>query len=122
MLDLKKIRKKILESEEGKRLLKEFGNTKENVEFYGRERTKKEIEESVFEEFFSLPLEIIAKILPEVWEDIKERVKDALKYDVLFSPKTFEECIGSSFGKSHIDVPFDLDEYFEDLITDLIFS
>ena len=91
---------------------------KEEVEFYGKERTEEEWKSDLLGEFFSESLEKIVAVLPEVWQDIKEQVKGELD-DVLESPETFEQYVGGHTFIEHVEVPFKLSRYLESLEDDL---
>jgi len=87
-------------------------------EFYGTERTEQEWKSDLITEFFEQDLKDIVAVLPEVWEAIKERVKDETE-EVLSKPEEFEEHIASHFGTQRIEVNFNLSQYLENLEDDL---
>jgi hypothetical protein len=111
VFDYKDMRKRILESKVGRKLLLYFKKLDE------KEKNEKEIEEDVIYEFFNEKLETIVEVLPEIWEDLRERIKEEVEFNVLNSPKDFEDSIrGSSGFGSYIYIDFDLDSYLNDLI------
>lgn len=87
-------------------------NLKEEVEFYGRERTEQEWKSDLLSEFFEQDLTEIVKVLPEIWGSIKEHVQSAV-HDVLEKPETFEEHVHSGTFTEYVEAPFKLSRYLE---------
>jgi len=100
MLDYKSLLEKIRGSEWAKGIREEFG---EDEGF---------TEEGLVEEFFSETFEVIIKVLPELWEDIKEEVKAEVSW-VLANPKEFEDAVVSHLGKGYLEIDFDLEKYLQ---------
>jgi len=111
--------KRIFESDYAKEWIKNRQeNIKDETEFYKRELTEEEWKSNLVSEFLEQDLKDIVAVLPEVWQEIQEQVKDELEA-VLCEPGKLEEYIGLGFGKSHLDVPFSLEEYLNKLDREL---
>jgi hypothetical protein len=117
---LKTMLKKIFDSDFAKEWIRDRQkNLKEEVEFYGRELTELEWKSNLISDFFDEDFSKICAVLPEIWNDVKERVKDALD-DVLKSPKTFEDAVTRHMFSECVEVPFKLSGYLEDLMDELL--
>ena len=92
----------------------------EEVEFYGREPTELELKQFLIDNFFEQKLGDIVKVLPDLWTQIQDTIRDELEDDVLISPEALEDSISirGSFH-SYVTVDFSLDEHLGDLQRDL---
>jgi hypothetical protein len=117
---LKTMLKKIFDSDFAKEWIRDRQkNLKEEVEFYGRELTELEWKSNLISDFFDEGFSKICAVLPEIWNDVKERVKDALD-DVLKSPETFEDAVTGHMFSECVEVPFKLSGYLADLRDELL--
>jgi len=110
--------KRILNSEIGKELYKEFRSPEYDF-------TEKEaIEETVFNFLTATVLTDIIKVLPEVWEDIKDYILLEVEHDILRDPKSFEERYEPSTGLKlpRLVIEFNLDKYLEKLAERIVVS
>jgi hypothetical protein len=115
----KSMLKRIFESDFAKEWTKtRQENLKEEIEFYGRERTEQEWQSDLLSEFFEQDLKDIVKVLPEIWGSIKEHVQSAV-YDVLEKAETFEEHVHSGTFAEYVIVPFKLSKYLENVEDEL---
>ena len=97
-LDYKSVLEKIRGSEWAKEIKEEFGGDKDFTE------------EGLIEQFFYEKFEVIVKVLPELWEDIKEEVKGEFCW-VVDNPKDFEDAVVSHLGKEYLSINFSLEKY-----------
>jgi len=99
-LDYKSMLEKIRGSEWVKEIKEEFGGDKDFTE------------EGMIDEFFYEKFEVIVKVLPELWEDIKEEVKGEFCW-VVDNPKDFEDAVVSHLGRGYLSIDFSLEKYLE---------
>jgi len=106
---------RILNSDYAKQWIKD---READSEFFYEKQSLKEVPEKqwksdLLSDFFEdQDLEDIVKVLPEIWNDIKEQVKEELEYTVLDNPKTFEQHAGySTYGYGYVKIDFSLAEH-----------
>jgi len=110
--------KRILNSEIGKELYKEFRSPEYDF-------TEKEaIEETVFNFLTATVLTDIIKVRTEVWEDSKDYILLEVEHDILRDPKSFEERYEPSTGLKlpRLVIEFNLDKYLEKLAERIVAS
>jgi hypothetical protein len=66
--------------------------------------------EELIEEFFNKPFRVIVRVLPELWEEIRARVRAEVDW-VLDNPKEFEDVVVSNRGRGYLEIDFDLERY-----------
>jgi len=120
-LDYKGMIKRFLKSNFYKKE-KAWYRTEEAEDFYeGDIPDEKTQDAEILEDFFNgEPLEKIVEMFPDIWKPLKEEIKETLEYDVLTSPKTLEENLGGTGFRSYVEVPFNIDKYFEHIVEELL--
>ena len=114
----KSMLERVFNSDFAKKWIKER-DIKEEVEFYGKERTEQEWKSDLLTEFFEQDLKSIATVLPEIWEEIKEAVKEELECTVLENPEKFERQTSYLIGRGCIKIDFNFSGHLEYVENDL---
>jgi hypothetical protein len=83
------------------------------------ELSEMELKVALVEDFFLEDLEIVLKVLPELWDEIKEEVEMEVA-SILENPKEFENAIARKFGRQYLEIEFSLSEFLEDVCEEVL--
>jgi hypothetical protein len=101
------------------KILKSEWAEKQREEYEDEEMDEMELKEALVEDFFYEDLGTILKVLPELWDEIKSEVEMEVAF-VLDSPKEFEDALVTKFGRWHLDIDFNLNDFLSDVCDDVL--
>ena len=101
--------KKILESDFAKEWIQDDKNDSESV----THRSDFQKKSDLIYNFFEQELPEIIQVLPEIWEEIKSGIEDAVDDNILDTP---EGLLNQMNYRKQIIVPYDLDDFLGDMI------
>jgi hypothetical protein len=96
------------------KILKSEWAEKQREVYEDEELSEMELKEALVEDFFYEDLGTILKVLPELWEEIKEEVEMEVA-SVLDNPKNFEDALVSRLGRQELVINFSLNDFLDDV-------